>query len=111
MKRGDIVTIATGGQFGKPRPAVVVQSDFLEGGDTVMVCLITSTLQGEGPRRFPIAEDRTNGLRRASEIMVDKVMSVRHDRIGQQVGRLHEALLLKLNGRLALALGLADPPA
>lgn len=27
MKRGDIITVALSGDYGKPRPAVVVQND------------------------------------------------------------------------------------
>ncbi len=29
MRRGDIVIVAFSGDFGKPRPAVIVQSDYL----------------------------------------------------------------------------------
>jgi mRNA interferase MazF len=44
MKRGDLVTIAMAGDFGKPRPALVVQADQFAETATVTVFLISGTL-------------------------------------------------------------------
>lgn len=45
LRRGDVVTVAASGDFGKPRPAVVVQSDvFPYEHASVIVCQMTSTL-------------------------------------------------------------------
>ena len=45
MRRGEIVTVAVQGDYGKPRPAVVIQSDWLAETDSVLVCLLTSTVR------------------------------------------------------------------
>ena len=44
MKRGDLVTVSAPGDYGKPRPAVVVQSDWLTATESVLVALLTSAL-------------------------------------------------------------------
>ena len=109
MKRGDLVTVALPGDYGKPRPAVVVQSDHLPQADSVMVCLTTSTRRGLPLYRLAVEPTAANGLRQPTEIMADKVMSVRRDKVGPVIGRLSDADLLVLNRMLAFALGLADP--
>jgi mRNA interferase MazF len=43
MKRGDVVTVAAAGDYGKPRPAVIVQTDALPAAHaSVVVCQMTS---------------------------------------------------------------------
>ena len=50
MRRGDLVTIALQGDFGKPRPALVVQSDlFNTDHATVSVLPITSAVHIQKP--------------------------------------------------------------
>ena len=45
MRRGDVVTVATSGDYGKPRPAVIVQTDaFPESHASIVVCPMTSEL-------------------------------------------------------------------
>jgi mRNA interferase MazF len=111
VKRGDLVTVALPGDYGKPRPAVVVQSDNLPQTDSVMLCLTTSTLRGLPLYRLAIAPSAANNLRRPTEIMADKVMTARRDRVGAVIGRLSDAELLVLNRMLAFALGLGDASA
>jgi mRNA interferase MazF len=109
VTRGDIVTVAIPGDYGKPRPAVIVQSDSLPETDGVMICLTTSTLRGLPLYRLPVAPTAANGLREATEIMADKAMSAKRSKIGPVIGRLSEADLFVLNRMLAFALGLGDP--
>jgi mRNA interferase MazF len=62
MKRGDVVTVAVTGDYGKPRPAVVVQTDLLN--DThasVVVCLVTSTLLEAPLLRLTVEPSPRNG--------------------------------------------------
>ena len=69
MKRGDIVTVALQGDYGKPRPAVVVESDMIPPSDSILVCPISSTLHESGPfRRQPIGSSPTTGLDRKSVV-------------------------------------------
>ena len=73
-RRGDVVTCAPPGEFGKPRPAVVVQSDlFNEPHASVTVCPITSH-EVEAPLfRVPLKPTAGNGLKRDSQAMADKI--------------------------------------
>ncbi|MFO1430777.1 MAG: type II toxin-antitoxin system PemK/MazF family toxin [Candidatus Competibacteraceae bacterium] len=108
MKRGDIVTVAIQGDYGKPRPAVVIQSNWLSATDSVLVCLFTSTLRDAPFYRLTVEPMPENGLQGVSQIMVDKIMAVRRDQCSTVIGRLDEATVFALNRMLALVIGLAD---
>jgi mRNA interferase MazF len=108
MKRSDIVTVAVSGDYGKPRPAVVVQSDWLDGTDSVLVCLLTTTVRETPIFRLEVKPTPANGLREVSQVMVDKILAVRRDRCGAVTGRLDDATMLALNRMLALVVGLVD---
>ncbi len=108
MKRGDVITVATQGDYGKPRPAVVIQSDWLDEADSVLVCLITSTRRAAPLYRLDIPNDGSTGLREPSQIMADKIMAVRREKCGPAIGRIGAAELLALGRMLALMIGVAD---
>ena len=109
MTRGDIVTVALPGEFGKPRPAVVIQSDLFAGHTTVTVLPVTSTVtQGSPLFRLRLVPSDENGLRTPSDVMVDRTMSVRPNRVGGTIGRLDDADMLRINRALALFLGIAS---
>ena len=88
MKRGNLVTVAMSGDFGKPRPALVLQSDHFDATATVTVLLITSTLVAAPLIRLAVDPSAENGLRKPSQVMIDKAMTVRRDRVGAPFGRL-----------------------
>ena len=108
MRRGTIVTVALPGDYGKPRPAVVIQSERLAATDSLLVCPLTSTQRDAPLYRLAVAPDAENGLRQASDIMVDKITAVRRARVGTPIGSLGAAHLLALDHLLALAVGIAD---
>jgi mRNA interferase MazF len=109
MKRGDIVTVAVQGDYGKPRPALVIESDRLSPADSVLVCLITSTLHEDTPfRRHPIDASPSTGLRVNSHVMVDKIFAVRRTKCGPRIGELDAAAMLGVSRKLALVTGIAD---
>lgn len=108
MKRGDLVTVAAAGDYGKPRPALVVQSDWLTDTDSVLLCLMTSALRETPLYRLTIAPDDQNGLRQASQVMVDKIVAVRREKCGPVLGHLDETTMIALNRMLALVIGIAD---
>ena len=108
-KRGDVVTVAASGDFGKPRPAVIVQSDvFPEHHRSVIVCQMTSTVEDAPDFRVTIEPSGTNGLRTVSQIMADKPVTVRRERIGPLLGHLDRQEITRLNRALGFVLGLAD---
>jgi mRNA interferase MazF len=109
MTRGDVVIVAAPGDYGKPRPAVIVQTDaFPPTHPSVVVCQMTSELVDDADFRVTIEPGPKNGLRARSQVMADKPVTVRRDRIGRQIGRLAAAEITRLNVALAFVLGLAD---
>jgi mRNA interferase MazF len=109
MQRGDVVTGAAAGDYGKPRPAVVVQTDALpENHASVVVCQLTSELADAPDFRVTIEPKPENGLRLKSQVMADKPVTVRRDRIGQKIGRLGNQDMARLGIALAFVFGLAD---
>ena len=107
MRRGDLVTVATPGDYGKPRPALVIQSDLLEEMPSVTLCLVTSTLRDAPIFRITVDPSPDNGLRSVSQIQVDKVLTVARERIGGTIGRLDDETMLKVNRSLAVFIGIA----
>lgn len=108
MKRGDLVVVAMPGDYGKPRPALVVQSDlFNDTHASVTLAPVTSTIVDTPLFRVTVEPSRRNGLRLVSQIMVDKVTTVRRPRLGQTIGHLEEDAMLRVSRALALWFGLA----
>jgi mRNA interferase MazF len=107
MRRGDLVTVAAPGDYGKPRPALVIQSDLFEALPSVTLCLVTSELRDAPIFRITIDPSPENGLRRVSQIQVDKVLTVARERVGATIGRLDDATLLKVSRSLAVFIGIA----
>ena len=109
MKRGDIVTIAAPGDYGKPRPAVIIQSDaFPTTQASIVICQMTSDLADAPDFRITIEPSEANGLRLPSQIMADKPVTVRRERIGRAIGRLAPDDIRQLDKALAFVIGLAD---
>lgn len=109
LSRGDVVTVAAAGDFGKPRPAVIVQSDvFPREHASVIVCQMTSTPTDAPDFRITIEPSETNGLERTSQIMADKPVTVRRERVSARIGRLDARDVRRLNRALAFCLGLSD---
>lgn len=107
MKRGDIVTVVLPGEFGKPRPALVVQSDLFVDHTTVTVVPLTSELRDLPLFRLGIEPSADNGLRQPSQLMIDKLHTVARSRIGERIGRLDQESLTAIDRALALWLGFA----
>lgn len=107
MRRGDLVTIALQGNFGKPRPALVIQSDLFDVHPSVTILPVTSELRDTPLFRIGIEPDEKNGLRITSQVMVDKSQTVSRDKIGDVIGRVDGNTLLAVNRALAVFLGFA----
>ncbi len=108
MHRGDIVTVAAPGDYGKPRPAVVVQTDLLDTSLSVIVCLITSHEVNAPAFRIPVEAGPGTGLRQTSQIMADKIVTVPRSRLGEVIGHVDDKTQLRLNRTLAFVLGLGQ---
>ena len=107
MNRGDFVTIALQGDFGKPRPALVIQADQFIGHSTATVLLVTSTLVDAPLFRVAVQPSEKNGLKKPSHIMVDKAMTVNREKIGKAFGSAGDEVMLEVGRCLAVFLGIA----
>jgi mRNA interferase MazF len=109
MRRGDVVIVAAAGDYGKPRPAVVVQTNaFPETHPSVVICGMSSDVVDAPDFRVTIEPTEENGLHIRSQVMADKPVTVRRERVGQLVGRLTDANIGRINIALAFVMGLAD---
>ncbi|OYV32214.1 MAG: growth inhibitor PemK [Rhodospirillales bacterium 20-64-7] len=96
MKRGDLVTVALQGDFGKPRPALVIQADRFEEAATVTILLVTSTLIDAPLLRLTVEPSEVNGLWKRSQIMIDKASTVQRDKIGPAFGHLDDETMVSV---------------
>ena len=108
LKRGDLVTIAVQGDFGKPRPALVIQNDQFAQLGSVVVLPITSTVLDAPLMRVTVYPDAENGLQKTSQVMVDKIITVKKEKAKQTFGRMDEDVLLEVDRCLTVFLGIAN---
>jgi mRNA interferase MazF len=108
VKRGEVWTVPGGSDYaGKPRPAVIVQDDSFDSGNSVTICLLT-TDPTPGPLvRVVVHPTEANGLRIASWLMADKLTTVPRSKFGYRVGRIDDETMLRLNRAMAVFLGIA----
>ncbi len=108
MRRGDIVTVAVSGDYGKPRPAVVIQANQFDDTDSVLVCQITSTERDTPIYRLKVGPGAGTGLRELSYVMADKIVAAKRSKCGRVIGHLSEGHMIALDRMLATMIGLAD---
>jgi mRNA interferase MazF len=107
ISRGDVVIAAAPGDYGKPRPAVVVQSDLFNSTHaSIVLCPITSLVIDSPLFRLSITPSASNGMKTESQVMIDKVMALKRERIRRRVGRLTAAEMRAVEQSLRLWLGL-----
>ena len=107
MTRGDVVTVALQGDIGKPRSALVIQSDRFDEHATVTILPVTGTLIAAPLFRITIRPSTGNGLQKPSQVMVDKAMTVKRDKLGQSIGRIEADAMVDVERSLAVFLGIA----
>jgi mRNA interferase MazF len=107
VRRGSIVIVAHG-EFGRPRPAVVVQADELgDATTTVLVCPITSDVTERLPIRPTVEPNPDNGLRLNSQFMTDKMLALPRNRVRRMIGVIDPETSDRLDAALLVVLGLA----
>jgi mRNA interferase MazF len=108
VKRGDVVVVALSGDYGKPRSALIVQSDlFNETHASVTMVPVTSTIVDAPLFRITLEPAAETGLRSVSQIMIDKVTTVKRDKVSKRIGRVGDETMLRVNRAIALWFGLA----
>lgn len=105
VKCGDLVTIAIAGDYGKPRPALVIQDDAFAALESIVVLRITSELHDWPLLRIDVEPSSTNGLRKRSQVMIDKPAAVPKTRIGQRIGSADQTTLQSVRRALVRFLG------
>ena len=105
MRRGDLVTVASSGDYGKPRPALVVQADIWSEHPSVTVLPLTSEVHDTPLLRITVEPDEGNGLRLRSQVMVDKATTIPRAKAGSRIGALDDAALATVSRALAAFLG------
>ena len=104
MQRGDLVTVSLQGDYGKPRPALVVQSDLLFDLESVVLCPVSSELR-DAAFRVTIEPSPANGLQKLSQVMVDKLSTLPRARISEPFGQLDDECMRAISRALLLVVG------
>jgi mRNA interferase MazF len=107
MRRGEVWTVSGDGCAGKSRPAVVVQDDRFDATASITICVFTADETDASLFRIPVEAREGTGLRAVSRLMVDKLATVSKDRMGERIGRLDDADVVRLNRAILVFLGLA----
>ena len=106
MKRGDLIPVVLAGAYGKPRLALVIQSDLFQKHPSVTVLPVTTELRLIETFRIAAEPTKKNGLRAPSQIMVDKAHTIPRDKAGDPFGELESRTLKAVGRALAVFLGL-----
>jgi mRNA interferase MazF len=105
-RRGALVTMAIGGGYGKPRPALVIQADAFGDLPSVTVLRLTSEQHDWPLLRITVAPSATNGLQKTSQVMIDKAATVPRAKLGPPFGQLDPDAMRSVDRALQLFLGL-----
>lgn len=103
-QRGDLVTVSLPGTYGKPRPALVIQSDLLTELESVMLCPITSELKNAA-FRVTLEPNPANGLRALSQVMTDKISTLPRAKVSAPFGHLDDERMKAVDRALLLVIG------
>ncbi len=106
MTRGDLVTVAVAGEYGKPRPALIVQDDGFAAIPSVTVLLLTSQLIAAPLLRIALEANADTGLEKPSHVMVDKTMTLSRQKLGRRIGRVDNQTMARVSRALSVFLGL-----
>ena len=108
MKRGELWVAAGGGDdTGKPRPVAIVQDDRFEDSASVTVCALTSDPALAPLFRVPLTPSDENGLHEPCRVMVDKITTVRRERLSRRIGSLSAADMRRIDRAMLVFLGIA----
>lgn len=101
------MTVVLQGAYGQPRPALVIQSDLFAQHPSVTILPVTGELRDTPLFRVAVTPSNANGLRKPSQVMVDKAQSVPREKVGDVVGHFDDEALLTVNRALAVFFGFA----
>jgi mRNA interferase MazF len=108
MNRGQLISVTAPGDYGKPRPALIVQTDLFTEHPNVTVCLVTSHLTNAPLYRHTVEPSPDNGLSMVSQIQIDKIMTLPRQKMGAVIGSLTDKQMSEITKLVALWIGIAD---
>jgi mRNA interferase MazF len=108
VKRGDVVLVAVSGDYGKPRPALIVQSDLFDEHPSVSICLVSTHLQQTPLFRYQLEPESGNGLSTVSQVQIDKIMTIPRQKVGKVVGSLTARQMSEITRLIAFWFGIGD---
>lgn len=91
----------------KPRPALIIQDDLFDMTESVTVLPLTTSRVDAPLLRVTIGPTKQSGLTRDSDVMVDKLTTVRRANVLARVGRLTSEQLASVERAMMVFLGLA----
>lgn len=107
MRRGDVILTVPSGDFGKPRPAVIVQTDWLNPThESILACPFSTECIHAPLYRLTVQPTAENGLHEISQIMIDKAMPLKLKRIKKHLGILDAEQMYAVNRCLSMVFGL-----
>lgn len=106
MRRGDLIPVVPAGACGKPRPALLIQADIFTHHPSVTVLPVTTELRPIKTFRIAVDPSARNGLRKPSQLMVDKAHTIPRDKAGAPFGELEPRTLKEVDRALAVFLGI-----
>ena len=106
MKRGEIWTLRDDGYASKARPVVIIQSDNVNNFDSIILCLFTTFESDQLTNRVFISADSTNGLKKDSYVMTEKIITVDKRELGERIGKLTASQMKDIADQLVVVLGL-----
>jgi mRNA interferase MazF len=107
VKRGDVVVAVAPGAMGKPRPFVVIQANQFGEHPTISLLMVTSTVVSAPLFRITVDPSTGNGLRRVSQIAVDKIVTLPREKVDHVIGRIDPDAMTRVTRALAAWLGIA----
>jgi mRNA interferase MazF len=107
LRRGDVVVAAAAGDYGKPRPNLVIQSNLFSLVPSVTICPFTSIIRDDQPTlRQTVIPSASNGLEKVSQIVIDKITTLPKEKIVARIGQLQDEEMERVNIALLIFLGL-----
>ena len=106
VKRGYLINLVTQGDFGKPCAALVIQSDLFSQHPSISVLPITSFLIEAPLLRIRLEPNELNGLKKTSQVMIDKTLAVMREKVGAPIGSIDFATKQEIDRCLAVFLGI-----
>ncbi len=108
MQRGDVLKVVIPGEYGKPRPAVIIQTRMLHAIPSIIVVPCTSELVEDCIYRPDIPPNAETGLLLPSQAMADKIVAVSLRRVREVIGHVSAETLEDVERAVYFVIGMFD---